>query len=81
MAIQLDHFLILSVVIFIYGSDVAFGEFSYNLNVFRLAVYGLRMKRPEFYISKVKLIALYCVNYTYAKELENRKNEIPHGHC
>ena len=78
MAIQLDHFLILSVVIFIYGSDVAFGEFSYNLNVFRLAVYGLRMKRPEFYISKA--YSVIFMNYTYAKELENRKNEIPHGH-
>ena len=34
MAIQLDHFLILSVVIFIYAIDVAFGAFSYNLSVF-----------------------------------------------
>ena len=31
---------------------------SYNLNVFWLAVYGVRMKRPEFYISKAYSVIL-----------------------
>ena len=47
-----------SVVIFTYASGVAFGEFSSNLNVFRLAACGLRMKRPEFYTSKAYSVIL-----------------------
>ena len=48
-----------SVVTFIYASDAALGEFSSNLNVFRLAACGLRMKRPEFYISRAYSVTLH----------------------
>ena len=78
MAIQLDNFLILSVVIFIYASDVAFGEFSYNLNVFRSAVYGLRMKRLEFYVSKAYSVILRELLLCQGVG-EQKKNKIPHG--
>ena len=65
------------VVIFIDASDVAFGEFSCNLNVFfRLAACGLRMKRARvLHIESLQLYVNY-VNYSNAIELENKEVKV-----
>ena len=64
-----------SIVLFTAASDVAFGEFSCNLNVFSFSCMWIRDEKGQSSTYR-ELIAIYYVNYSNAKELENKKVKV-----
>ena len=64
-----------SVVLFTAASDVAFGEFSCNPKVFSFSCMWIRDEKGQSSTYR-ELIAIYYVNYSNAKELENKKVKV-----
>ena len=64
-----------SVVIFTDASDVAFGAFSCNLNVFSVSCMWLTDEKGQSSTYR-ELIATYYVNYSNANELEIKKVKV-----
>ena len=64
-----------SVVIFTDVSDVAFGEFSSNHDVFSVSCMWLTDEEGQSSTYR-EPAAIYYVNYSYAKELENKKVKV-----
>ena len=64
-----------SVVLFTAASDVAFGEFSCNLNVLSFSCMWLRAEKGHS-SAYGELIAIYYVNYSNVKKLENKKVKV-----